>query len=70
MSDAIKRIREALAAGPTPGPWRVETVPTSCGICHKVGPFPGKRPDYQPRHACLYADHFTFQRPSGRGLSQ
>lgn len=57
MSDAIKRIREALAAGPTPGPWSVETVPTSCGICHKVGPFPGKRPDYPPRHACLYADY-------------
>jgi len=57
MTDAEKEIREALAAGPTPGPWSVKTVPTSCGICHKVGPFPGKQPDSLPRHACLYADY-------------
>lgn len=54
---SIERIREALAAGPTPGPWSVETVPTSCGVYHKVGPFPGRRPGYPPRHACLYADY-------------
>ena len=29
MSDAIKRIREALAAGPTPGPWTV--MPANAG---------------------------------------
>ena len=57
MTDAEKQIREALAAGPTPGPWSVETVPTSCGVCHKVGPFPGRRPGDPPRHACLYADY-------------
>ncbi len=61
---SIERIREALAAGPTPGPWSVETVPTSCGICHKVGPFPGKRPDDPPRHACLYADYPSAGNPA------
>ena len=61
---SIERIREALAAGPTPGPWSVETVPTSCGICHKVGPFPGKRPDDPPRHACLYADYPSQGNPA------
>jgi hypothetical protein len=35
----------------------METVKTSCGICHKVGPFPGKRQTDKPRHACLYADY-------------
>lgn len=41
----------------TPGPWHVETVPTSCGVCHKVGPFPGRRPEDKPRYACLYSDY-------------
>ena len=41
----------------TPGPWALETVPTTCGVCHKVGPFPGKRPVDKPRYACLYADY-------------
>lgn len=39
----------------TPGPWSLETVATSCGSCHKIGPFPGSghRPEV---HACVYAD--------------
>ena len=61
---ALAQVREALAAGPTPGPWSVEIVPTSCGICHKVGPFPGKRPDDPPRHACLYADYPSQGNPA------
>lgn len=38
----------------TPGPWKVETVRTSSGICHTIGPFPfhGKK-----AHACIYADY-------------
>jgi hypothetical protein len=48
---------EELAKAATPGPWGMETVPTSVGVCHKIGPFPGKRPDDKPRHACLYADY-------------
>ena len=31
----------------TPGPWYVETVPTSIGHCHKI----------QPVNACLYVDY-------------
>lgn len=61
---SIERIRAALAAGPTPGPWSVETVPTSCGVCHKVGPFPGRRPGDPPRHACLYADYPSQGNPA------
>lgn len=61
---ALAQVREAMAAGPTPGPWSVETVPTSCGVCHKVGPFPGKRPDDPPRHACLYADYPSAGNPA------
>lgn len=39
----------------TPGPWTLETVKTSSGICHKIGPFPW-RPDRQ-NHACIYHDY-------------
>ncbi len=40
----------------TPGPWTLETVPTSIGTCHKIGPFPslGVR---EENHACVYADN-------------
>jgi hypothetical protein len=42
-------------SGHTPGPWSLETVPTTAGSCHKIGPFPsaGVRPVV---HACVYAD--------------
>lgn len=39
----------------TPGPWTLETVPTSCGICHKIGPFPWR--DGKQNHACVYVDY-------------
>jgi len=52
----------------TPGPWTLETVRTSIGICHKVGPFPGKRDDDKPRHACLYADHPSPGNPNDEEL--
>lgn len=39
----------------TPGPWILETVQTSSGICHKIGPFPWK--DGKQNHACIYADY-------------
>ena len=38
----------------TPGPWGIETVKTSCGHCHKVGPFPWR--DDEANHACIYVD--------------
>ncbi len=41
-------------AAPTPGPWTLETVKTSCGICHKIGPFPWT--DTEKNHACIYVD--------------
>lgn len=39
----------------TPAPWTLETVPTSCGICHKVGPFSWK--NGKQKHACIYVDY-------------
>ena len=53
-----------MSATPTPGPWTVETVPTACGVSHKVGPFPGKREGDKPRHACLYADYPSKGNPA------
>ena len=48
----------------TPGPWTLVTVPTSCGICHKIGPFPPKREGGAARHACLYADYQSQGNPA------
>lgn len=39
----------------TPGPWKLETVPTSAGSCHKIGPFPSLGV-YNETYACVYAD--------------
>lgn len=39
----------------TPGPWELETVKTSAGICHKIGPFPGTC-GREVGHACVYVD--------------
>lgn len=51
----------------TPGPWTAETVKTSCGVCHRVGPFPS--PEWmcrkKPSHACIYDDY-----PAGSGTSE
>ncbi len=43
-------------AAHTPGPWLLTTVPTSAGSCHKIGPFPPRRPGGAPTFACVYAD--------------
>jgi len=51
-------------SGHTKGPWTMQTVQTSCGVCHKIGPFPGKREGDGPRHACLYADYPSLSNPS------
>jgi hypothetical protein len=39
----------------TPGPWKLETVKTQIGSCHKIGTFPanGARKE---TYACVYAD--------------
>ena len=53
----------------TPGPWMIETVPTSVGICHKIGPFPPRCPDdVTPRSACLYADYPSVHNPADNEL--
>lgn len=40
----------------TPGPWKLETVRTQVGICHKVGPFPTGVPHRPETYACIYVD--------------
>lgn len=52
---ALAQVREAMAAGPTPGPWSLKTVPTSDGSCHKIGPFPSSSRVHSETHACVYA---------------
>lgn len=42
----------------TPGPWNLETVPTSVGICHKIGPFPISHRE-RPTYACVYDDRMS-----------
>ena len=39
----------------TLGPWTLQTVRTSSGVCFKVGPFPWK--NGKLNHACIYADY-------------
>jgi hypothetical protein len=39
----------------TKGPWSLETVKTSDGLCHKIGPFPWK--DDRQNHACIYVKY-------------
>jgi len=41
----------------TLGPWTMQTVRTSSGVCFKVGPFPWKHGKLN--HACIYADYPT-----------
>ncbi|WP_124076711.1 hypothetical protein [Burkholderia gladioli] len=52
----------------TPGPWTLTTVPTSVGICHKIGPFPPSLDGGKPRHACLYADYPSDSNPADQEL--
>ncbi|BAG75040.1 hypothetical protein [Pseudomonas phage PAJU2] len=53
----------------TPGPWVLDTIPTSVGICHRIGPFPPRRPDdVKVRHACLYADYPSASNPADEEL--
>jgi hypothetical protein len=39
----------------TPGPWAWANVPTSCGVCFKIGPLYVERGTES--HACIYADY-------------
>jgi hypothetical protein len=40
----------------TPGPWKLETVRTSVGVCHKIGPL-GEFTKI--KSACLYDDCYS-----------
>ena len=51
--DDLQKLLDAA----TPGPWGMETVTTSCGICHKIGPFPHEWRGGSESHACLYDDY-------------
>lgn len=57
--------RSKNAAAHTPGPWKFETVPTSIGICHKIGPFPTERARKPYTWACVYVDGL----PPGEGAA-
>lgn len=52
---STERIDVEALRGHTPGPWSLETVATSIGSCHKIGPFPGGMARREA-HACVYAD--------------
>lgn len=41
----------------TPGPWSIDTVPTSVGICHRIGAESWPTKHDKPSYACVYADH-------------
>ena len=56
----LRRLHEAA----TEGPWVAVTVRTSCGVCHKVGPFPHPWRNGHESYACLYDDY----PPTGDGL--
>lgn len=51
--DEIRALLEAA----TPGPWGNETVRTSCGVCHKIGPWPHKWRHGNEMSACIYDDY-------------
>lgn len=48
---------EAMLAAATQGPWGLETVTTSCGVCHKIGPWPHQWRGGSEMSACIYDDY-------------
>lgn len=48
-------------SGHTKGPWILETVQTSVGLCHKIGPFPWR--NGKENHACVYDDYASATNP-------
>ena len=51
----------------TPGPWKLDTVPTTIGICHKIGEFPNR--NGRIRYACVYDDGGHMQAQDGELLA-
>lgn len=54
---ALAAAADKAAEGATEGPWKWETVRTSCGVCHKIGPWPHKWRHGQETSACIYDDY-------------
>lgn len=52
----------------TRGPWRLETVRTQVGICHKIGPFPHPRKGVTS--ACIYDDGALWLHDGIKGVSE
>lgn len=52
----------------TPGPWRLETAPTSVGYCHKIGPWPIQS-IRKETYACIYHDNYRPDYPDGELLA-
>lgn len=52
----------------TSGPWVLETVKTSCGICHKIGEFVSHGV-YDKTSACVYDDGATMAHPTPQLLA-
>ena len=46
----------------TPGPWKLDTVRTSVGVCHKISGLNGRLGSgTKLTHACLYDDCYSDQ---------
>ena len=56
MTYTTEQLEQMLAAA-TPGPWGLETVATSCGVCHKIGPWPHQWRHGSDMSACIYDDY-------------
>ena len=57
MTDLSDDTLRGLLDKITPGRWQMKTFRTSCGLCHKVGPFPHQWRGGEVSHACLYEDY-------------
>lgn len=56
MTNPIEELRRAHEAT-TQGEWHMETLRTSCGVCHKIGPWPHKWRAGEEMSACIYDDY-------------
>ena len=56
MNNELADKLEKLLEKATPDALTVETVATSAGSCHKIGPLPVVGHRHQENYACIYAD--------------
>lgn len=71
MTDLTEETARLLAMreGMTPGKWGFETVTTSCGVCHKIGPWPHQWRHGNNMSACIYDDYPSPPQGTGAMLS-